>query len=133
LQDRLVEADLFTFPSIREFGGAVALEAMAVGVVPVVVDYGGPAELVTDRTGWLVPIGSREQIISHLRELLEELTQHPGRIEAKAQAGLARVASGFTWQAKARQVIEVYRWVLEPTKMTKPFFGMPLPDFPIGS
>jgi glycosyltransferase involved in cell wall biosynthesis len=131
LQDRLVEADLFTFPSIREFGGAVALEAMAVGTVPIVVNYGGPAELVTDRTGWLVPIGSRQEIINHLRALLEDLTRHPEQIDAKSRAGLARISSGFTWQAKARQVIEVYNWVLEPRKMKKPFFGMPLPDMPV--
>jgi len=131
LQDRLVEADLFTFPSIREFGGAVALEAMAVGVVPIVVDYGGPGELVTDQTGWLVPIGSREQIVSHLRGLLNDLTRQPWRIDAKSKAGLARVANGFTWQAKARQVIEVYRWVREPASTKRPFFGMPLPDLPM--
>jgi glycosyltransferase involved in cell wall biosynthesis len=129
LQDRLVEADLFTFPSIREFGGAVALEAMAVGVVPVVVNYGGPAELVTDRTGWLVPIGSREQIVTRLRALLNELAEHPSRIDEKSRAGLERVQAHFTWQAKARQVHDVYRWVVDPTRQ-KPHFGMPLPDVP---
>jgi glycosyltransferase involved in cell wall biosynthesis len=127
LQDRLLEADLFTFPSIREFGGAVALEAMAVGVVPIVVDYGGPAELVTDRTGWLVPIGSREQIIARLRSLLIELTENPSRIDAKSPAAIARARTQFTWRAKAEQVLAVYKWVLDPT-LPKPDFGMPIPD-----
>jgi glycosyltransferase involved in cell wall biosynthesis len=130
LQDRLLDADVLAFPSIREFGGGVALEAMAVGVVPIVVDYGGPAELVTDRTGWLVPIGSREQIIARLRSLLIELTENPSRIDAKSPAAIARARTQFTWQAKAEQVMEVYKWVLDPTR-AKPDFGMPMPDLEV--
>lgn len=131
IQDRLIEADLFTFPSIREFGGAVALEAMAVGVVPVVVGYGGPAELVTDRTGWLVPIGSREEIIRNLRSLLSELTDHPELIDAKSAPAYERTHRQFTWDAKAEQVVAVYRWVTGAVS-AKPCFGMPLPDLPDG-
>ena len=127
LQDRLIESDVFAFPSIREFGGAVALEAMAVGVVPIVFDYGGPGELVTEKTGYLIPMGPRAQIIGRYRQLLTELAQHPEQIDARSPHAIRRAHEQFTWDAKARQVLEVYRWACDPS-LPKPHFGMPLPD-----
>ena len=61
VQQYFAASDLFVFPSIREFGGAVVLEAMAMGAVPLIVNYGGPAELVTDETGIRLDIGPREE------------------------------------------------------------------------
>lgn len=127
LQDRLAEADVFAFPSVREFGGAAALEAMAVGVVPIVMNYGGLGELVTDKTGFLVPMGSRKQIVGRFREILGRLADDPQQIDTKSDAAFCRAHKQFTWAAKARQVLDVYDWVLHPC-CPKPGFGMPLPD-----
>lgn len=112
LQARLVQSDVLAFPSIREFGGGVVLEAMILGLVPVVVDYGGPGELVTPETGFAIPIGTRAQIILRLREVLERLAGDPGMIRPMGERARARVLEGFTWEAKARQVLQVYDWVL---------------------
>jgi glycosyltransferase involved in cell wall biosynthesis len=127
LQQWLAEADVFAFPSIREFGGAVVLEAMAVGVTPIVVDYGGPGELVTGQTGYRIPLGSREEIIGRVRQLLTELADQPGEIDRRSEPARKRVLEHFTWEAKARQVVEVYRWVCDPAT-SQPRFAMPTPD-----
>ena len=127
LQDHLLSADVFAFPSIREFGGAVALEAMAVGVVPIVVNYGGLGELVTDLTGFRVPMGPRRQIVADFASVLTELADEPQKIDAKSEAAVQRAHGQFTWAAKARQVLDVYRWMLDRSR-PKPHFGMPLPD-----
>jgi glycosyltransferase involved in cell wall biosynthesis len=126
LQERLVESDVFAFPSIREFGGAVVLEAMALGLVPIVMNYGGPAELVTPSTGVLLPMGSRDKIILSLRQALQRFVDEPGELRAIGARARARVMTNFTWDAKAAQVLEVYRWVLG--ERGKPEFAMPLPD-----
>ncbi len=112
IQQHLITADLFVFPSIREFGGAVALEAMAVGLVPMVVRYGGLGELVTEETGFLIEMGNRESIISQLRALLQQVIQNPGMIEVKSVAARKRVLQNFTWDVKASLILEVYKWVL---------------------
>ncbi|WP_299655465.1 glycosyltransferase [uncultured Jannaschia sp.] len=104
----LSRANLLTFPSIREFGGGVVLEAMATGVVPLVVDYAGPGELVTSDTAITVPIGPRDQIVADLRAALEEVAARPERLGPMAKAARRRAQTLFTWDAKARQVAEVY-------------------------
>jgi glycosyltransferase involved in cell wall biosynthesis len=128
VQEQLARADVFAFPSVREFGGAVALEAMAVGVVPVVLDYGGPAELVTPRTGFLVPMGTREQIVERFRAVLADLAANPQKIEERSAAALRRAGLQFTWAEKARRTLEIYRWVMDPAGAPKPTFAMPEPD-----
>jgi glycosyltransferase involved in cell wall biosynthesis len=115
LQDRLAASDIFAFPSIREFGGAVVLEAMAVGLTPVVVAYGGPKELVTAQTGVLIPMGSREEIVGGFRAALERFAAAPELIRPMGDRARKRVLEHFTWQTKARQVVEVYRMVLGGT------------------
>jgi glycosyltransferase involved in cell wall biosynthesis len=123
---RLAGSQVFAFPSIREFGGGVVLEAMALGLTPIVVNHGGPGELVTDETGFRVAVGSRDSIVSAFRNLLTELAQSPERLESIGQRARARVFNLFTWKVKARQVFEIYRWVLG--QRNKPDFGMPLRD-----
>jgi glycosyltransferase involved in cell wall biosynthesis len=111
LQQLLVKDHAFVFPSIREFGGGVVLEAMALGLVPVVVDYGGPGELVTEKAGLAVPMGTREDIIVGVRAAVSSLIAEPECLASMRKAGLARVAEHFTWDAKASKTLEVYRWV----------------------
>ncbi|MEM1011559.1 MAG: glycosyltransferase family 4 protein [Planctomycetota bacterium] len=122
--DVLADADLLIFPSIREFGGGVALEAMAVGLPVACVDYAGPPELVTDDVGWLVPMGNRAAIVRDFQSLMTILADDPSPIEAKGKAAKARVDRLFTWQAKAKQTLSIYDAVLAGRAL--PDFGMPL-------
>jgi glycosyltransferase involved in cell wall biosynthesis len=127
--DRLVENDLFLLPSIREFGGGAALEAMAVGLPALVLNYAGPAELVTPASGWLIDMGSRQQIVQRLREALESIVANPDQIERKGKMAYRRAREQFTWPAKVRQTLEIYDWVLG-RRADRPDFPMPMPDPP---
>ncbi len=111
LQALMCRSQLFTFPSIREFGGGVVLEAMALGLVPVVVDYAGPGDLVDSNTGFKVPVGTRKEIIKAFRELLVSVASKPGEIQRLGMQARATVHDLFTWEKKATQVHQVYSWV----------------------
>lgn len=119
VQTVAAKAHLLTFPSIREFGGGVVLEAMALGVVPVIVDYAGPGELVSEDLGYKVPIGARAEIVVGLRDRLARIAEDPSGLAAMAARGRERVESLYTWAAKARQVRQVYDWVTG-TRQTRP-------------
>lgn len=112
VQDIASQCNFLAFPSIREFGGGVVLEAMALGLCPVVIDYAGPAELVTEETGYRVPIGPRAMVIDGLARQLAQCCDAPEKVIEKGAAAKRRVESLFTWQRKAAQIAEIYDWVL---------------------
>ncbi len=112
LQDRLVQSEVMGFPSIREFGGGVVLEAMALGLVPVVVDYGGPGELVSDGAGFKIKMAPRQQLIQEFRDRLDWLADNPTELRRIGLSVRARVEQQFTWSAKARQVAALYSRIL---------------------
>lgn len=120
VQQYLAEADLFVFPSIREFGGAVVLEAMAMGAVPLVVNYGGPSELVTQETGFRIDIGPRAKIVRELGEAMEAVAADPASLLPKIANGRRCVSAHFTWEAKARQVVGIYHKVLDRLGSARP-------------
>lgn len=112
VQSVLAESDLFLFPSVREFGGAAPLEAMAVGVPPVVVDYGGPGEIVDDAIGWRLPLGDRATLIAGLQRVVAAAVADPALIDRKGDAAVANVWPRFDWDQKARAMVAIYRQVL---------------------
>ena len=108
----LADHDVQVFPSIREFGGGVVLEAMAVGLPSLIVNYAGPAELVDDDVGWSVPIGNRASIVASVRERLEQIDADRAAIDSKGAACVERASRLHTWPHKACCSVDTYRWVL---------------------
>ena len=125
VQSVAARSTVFAFPSIREFGGGVVLEAMALGLVPLIVDYAGPGELVTADVGRKVPLGDRATIVAGFRVELEQMAADPDSLIAMAAAARGRVQAAFTWSRKARQVAQVYDWVLQH-RVEKPDFSADL-------
>lgn len=108
VQERLAASEILAFPSVREFGGGVVLEAMAVGVVPVVIDYGGPGELVDDMVGYKIPIGSKSEVTANFGALLQQVVAERGGLAAKGEAARARVMAEHLWARKADRIATLY-------------------------
>jgi glycosyltransferase involved in cell wall biosynthesis len=112
LTNYLRTSQAFVFPSLREFGGGVVLEAMASGLPSVIVNYGGPAELVNRECAVLLPLQPRQELVANLRLQLEQLVEQPDLCRAMSNGAVNRVQSLFTWDVKANALVQIYRDVL---------------------
>jgi len=109
---RLRAADVFVFPSIHEFGGAVVVEALAMGAVPVVVDFGGPGDTVHPEVGYKVSLTNESDVVCQIEKVLADLARDRGLVERLQQRGMSYARENFTWDAKAQIVTQVLRWAV---------------------
>lgn len=105
-------AHIFAFPSIRELGAGVVIEAMASGMACVVVDYGGPADLVADDRGVKVPLGTLDELVTSFQRSLERLVSDPEEVQRIGQAANRHALNTYSWSQKARKTVEIYDWIL---------------------
>lgn len=110
---RLQQADVMVLPSIYECGGAVVLEAMAMGIPVVATNWGGPADYLDDSCGILVNPDSRDSFIQGLTIAMERLAGSPDLRHQMGQAGAARVQQIFDWDAKVDRILEIYDQALK--------------------
>jgi glycosyltransferase involved in cell wall biosynthesis len=112
VQERLRICDFLVLPSVREFGGAVVIESMALGVTPVVADYGGPSELVDEETGFRIGFTDKQSLIDGMRRTIREIIRAPEALDRMGAAGRTKVREKLTWEAKAKQIVQIYDAVL---------------------
>ena len=105
-------ADVFLFPSIRDNGAGVVFEALASGAVPVVVDFGGPGDIVNAEVGCKASLTNENDVVAQMEKILAELAQNRERLEQLRRQGISYARESLTWEAKARAVTRVLHWVV---------------------
>lgn len=110
---RMAQAHVFCLPSVRESGGGVLLEAMAAARPVVALAYGGPAEIVDDEVGRLLPSSGRGPVVAALAQTFTDIAKDPEAWRRRGLAGRARVEREFAWDAKIDTAISLYQHCLE--------------------
>jgi glycosyltransferase involved in cell wall biosynthesis len=104
----LDQSDMLVLPSIHECGGAVVLEAMAMGVVVAATAWGGPLDYLDPSCGFLVDPSSREAMVDGFASAMLRAAREPDAVAAMAQRALARCRGEFDWQAKIDRMLAIY-------------------------
>jgi glycosyltransferase involved in cell wall biosynthesis len=113
VSSRIKQAHVFCLPSVRESGGAVLLEAMAVARPVIAVDFGGPAEIVDEGVGVKLPATGKADVVQGLIKALEDVRLQPELWRNRGLEGRRRVELYYSWDAKVASAVSFYRELLE--------------------
>jgi glycosyltransferase involved in cell wall biosynthesis len=106
LNSHLSWADVLVLPSYFEGVPLTVLEAMRVGVVPLVTRVGAVHEIVADGdTGLIVDNGPRHAVVDAMLDRLRGLCDDRALLLRLAERA-AQAASAYDWDATARVVVE---------------------------
>ncbi|HXE55827.1 MAG TPA: glycosyltransferase family 4 protein [Tepidisphaeraceae bacterium] len=110
---RLRAADALMLPSLYECGGAVVLEAMALGLPVIATAWGGPADYLDESCGILVPPTTPGQFVKDLAGAMLRLAKSPELRRQLGSAGRRKIAETFDWERKVDRILEVYAEVAQ--------------------
>jgi len=101
-------ADALVMPSVRECGGAVVLEAMAMGKPVIATAWGGPADYLDARCGVLVEPRDRAALVKGFAAAMQRLAASPDDRAALGRAGREKVLRDYDWEVKVDRMLALY-------------------------
>jgi glycosyltransferase involved in cell wall biosynthesis len=110
---RLQGADALVLPSLLECGGAVVLEAMAMGKPVIATAWGGPLDYLDERCGVLVPPASRDALVQGLADAMLRLAASPELRREMGRHGREKVRRDYDWEVKVDRMVAVYRHAVQ--------------------
>ncbi|MGB0036223.1 MAG: glycosyltransferase family 4 protein [Candidatus Acidiferrales bacterium] len=109
LLSQMRASDVFLFPSLRDGGGAVVVEAMAAGKPIVCLDLAGPGLHVTPECGMKITPCSPERTVREMAAALERLYQDKELRTRMGQAARKRGEEHYHWDRLGERLQEIYR------------------------
>jgi len=108
LLDRIRCHDVFLFPSLRDGGGTVVIEAMAAGKPVVCLNIGGPGMNVTNECGIKITPKSPEETVHELTEALERLYVDKELRLRLGKAAQKRAKEMYHWDQLGKRLMRIY-------------------------
>lgn len=110
---RMRESDVLLFPSLRDGGGAVVVEAMATGLPVVCLDVGGPGLHVTDEIGFCIEPAEPDRTVHELSSALHRLHESPELRRRMGERARRRAWERYRWKRHGDVLDRAYRTAVE--------------------
>lgn len=115
----LARADCLVLPSLLECGGAVVLEAMALGKPVIATAWGGPVDYLDTSCGILLEPHGAESLRA---SMASAMVQTGGDAELRARLGAAgrkKVVQEFDWDVKVTRMLGLYAEAIEAERQAR--------------
>ena len=109
---RLASSDVLLFPSLRDGGGTVVIEAMSAAKPVVCLNASGPGLHVTSECGIKVEPRSPRETVASLADALERLYLDDGLREKMGEAGHERASKSYHWDKLGERLMEIYQPII---------------------
>jgi len=109
---KMTSCDVFLFPSLRDGGGEVVVEAMAAGRPVICLDLAGPGMHVTGACGIKIPTSSPEQAVSDMASALERLYKDKELRSRMGRAARERAEQVYHWDRLGERMMDIYAEVI---------------------
>lgn len=114
-EDLLLEmanTDVFLFPSLRDGGGTVVVEAMAMSKPVVCLDAGGPGMHITEDVGMKIAPYSPDQSVNDLSKALEQLYLSPNLRREMGTAAHEKARRNYHWDRLGERLDQIFNTIL---------------------
>jgi glycosyltransferase involved in cell wall biosynthesis len=109
---KMASSDILLFPSLRDGGGTVVIEAMSAAKPVVCLNIGGPGLHITEDCGIKIDPTSSEETVRNLADALERLYLDEDLRRRLGQAGRERVRELYHWDRLGERLMEIYQPIL---------------------
>lgn len=96
----LEHSDIFLFPSLREGGSWSLMEAMAISLPVICLNWAGMAVTTDDLCAIRLPVTNPQQMPKDMATAIIKLIENPELRKRMGDAGRKRIKEVFNWEAK---------------------------------
>lgn len=112
LLEKMLNCDVFLFPSLRDGGGNVVVEAMAAGKPVVCFDMAGPAFHIDEKCGIKIKPDFPEQAITDIAKALEKLYSDENLKLSLGKGAMEKAQREYDWDRLGDRLKEIYGKIL---------------------
>lgn len=119
---KMTEADALLHPALHEAFGQACLEALALGVPVICLDWGGPGLIIDSSCGFKVEPSGRAETVAALADAIRKLDAETAAGRDFHSAAKKR-AGDFRWSQMAAEIEEIYAKVAKSDAAAGPQIG----------